>query len=307
MELEINLGVAKDPRTDEKKALDYKHSDIAGALPVVWKEKPTTEWKHYVPRYQDGSLSCVAQSAAKGMEVLKYGVESAHPLYRNRENFPAGGMWLGDLGKIAFKIGTTKEILDPSQNIGENKMNLPCDVEKPDKVQGYVFVNSKNIDEIAQAIELQGHCLLTFHANGGEWIDVPKYNGMPINFGHCITAVDYFMYNGSKAILIEDSANNFNTFDGIQQRVIKEEYLIARCSAGMYLVPKPVEVPYKFTRTLRVGSVGYDVKMLQIRLMIGADGLFGLKTKAAVIKYQLLHNLVGDGVVGPLTIKELNK
>jgi len=307
MEIEFNLGITKDPRSDEKKALDYKHSDLAGALPVFWQEKPVKDWKHYTPRYQIGSLSCVAQSCAKGELILGLGVVSAHPIYRNRANYPDGGMWLGDAGNICKKIGTTTEELDPSQNLSETPMNLPCDVVKTIHTGGYVFVNSKNIDEIAQAIELQGHCLLTFHANGGEWIDVPKYNGKPINFGHCVTAVDYFIYNGSKCILIEDSARNDNTFDGLQQRVIKEEYLIARCSAGMYLTPKPVVPTFKFTKTLRLGSVGYDVKMLQMKLQIGADGLFGLKTKAAVIKYQLTHNLVGDGIVGKLTLAELNK
>jgi len=304
---EINLGVAKDPRTDDKKALDYQMSDIAGALPIEWKEKHTDTWKKYIPRYQDGSLSCVAQSAAKAFEILGNNVTSAHPIYRNRMNYPDGGMWLENCGQICKNIGTTKEPLDPSQNLRETPMNLPCDAEKPDKTGGYVFVNHKKIDEIAQAIELQGHCLLIFRANGNEWIDVPKYLGKEINFAHCVTAVDYFMYNGSKAILIEDSARNENTFDGKQQRVIKEEYLIARCEGGMYLVPKPIVPPLVYTRNLKLGCVGQDVKLLQIRLGIGADGLFGVKTKAAVIKYQLSHGLVGDGIAGPLTIKELNK
>jgi len=52
---------------------------------------------------------------------------------------------------------------------------------------------------------------------------------------------------------------------------------------------------------------GDDVKALQIYLNNHnyncgiADGIFGLKTKQAVINFQLAHSLVGDGVVGPLT------
>lgn len=306
-ELEFNLGIAKDPRTDDKKALDYKHSDLAGASPVVWKEKPQTEWKKYTPRYQISSLSCVGQSCAKGMETIGYGVCSAHPIYRNRSNYPGGGMWLGDAGNISKNIGTTKESLDPSQNLSESKMNLPCDVAKTDKIGGYIFVNPKEIDQIAQAIESYGHCILTFHANGSEWTAVPKYNGREINFGHAVVAVDYFLYEGVKTVLIEDSARNDNTIDKVQQRRIEENYLIARCSGGMYFTPTiPVPV-YVFTKNMKIGSVGHEVKMLQLKLNIGADGLFGVKTQAAVKKFQLAGGVVSDGIVGPITRALLNK
>src|SRR3990167_3840270 len=119
-------GLVKDPRSEEKKALDYQHSDLAGAVLVNWIEKPTTVWKKYVPREQDGSLSCVGQACAKAFEILGKGIESAHPIYRNRANYPTGGMWTADAGNICRKIGTTTEILDPSQRLGELKMNLAC-------------------------------------------------------------------------------------------------------------------------------------------------------------------------------------
>lgn len=306
-ELEFNLGLVRDPRTDDKKDLDYKHSDLAGAMPVEWKEKSSINWKTYTPRNQSSSLSCVGQSCAKAFEILGNGVESAHPIYRNRSNYPQGGMWLGNAGEICKNIGTTKEALDVSQKLKEAAMNLPCDVDKPDKVGGYVFVNHKKIDEIAQAIELQGHCILTFHANTKEWNDVPKYNGEDINFGHAVVAVDYFLYQGEKAILIEDSARSSTTLDGEQKRVITEDYITARCSGGMYLVPKVPVPAYKFTKFMKIGSVGQEVKMLQIRLNIGADGLFGLKTEAAVKKFQSTNGVVADGKVGPVTRALLNK
>lgn len=301
------IGVVQDPRTDDKKALDYKHSDLVGAMPLNWKEKQVIECKKYTPRYQISSLSCVGQSFAKAFEILGFGVESAHPIYRNRINYPSGGMWLGDAGNIAKNIGTTKEVLDVSQNLGETAMNLDCDVVKTDKVSGYIFVNPKSIDEIAQAIETYGHCVLTFHANGQEWTGIPVYNGKDINFGHAVVAVDYLMFAGEKALLIEDSARNENTLDGKQQRIIKENYLIARCSGAVYLTPKPIVPVFIFTKTLKLGSVGYDVKMLQIKLKIGADGIFGLKTKNAVIKFQKERGLTPDGIVGKNTNKELNK
>jgi hypothetical protein len=59
--------------------------------------------------------------------------------------------------------------------------------------------------------------------------------------------------------------------------------------------------------TLRLGSKGGEVKCLQTILHISADGMFGLKTKAAVITFQKLHHLVPDGVVGGKTRGALEK
>ena len=53
--------------------------------------------------------------------------------------------------------------------------------------------------------------------------------------------------------------------------------------------------------TVKKGSRGDTVKQLQMLLGITADGIFGPKTKAAVIAYQTAHNLEPDGICGPKT------
>lgn len=61
--------------------------------------------------------------------------------------------------------------------------------------------------------------------------------------------------------------------------------------------------------TLRRGSAGENVKVLQTKLLLlgydlgsyGADGDFGGKTEAAVKAFQKTNGLVVDGVVGPMT------
>ena len=75
-----------------------------------------------------------------------------------------------------------------------------------------------------------------------------------------------------------------------------------------------VDDPYT-ERSLRLGSYGNDVANAQMRLkaagyLLGnADGIFGAKTKAAVIALQKDYNLKQDGIIGSQTwavIKTLN-
>jgi putative chitinase len=49
---------------------------------------------------------------------------------------------------------------------------------------------------------------------------------------------------------------------------------------------------------LKVGSKGEDVKKLQAKLGLGADGVFGSGTEAAVKKWQSSNGLTSDGIVG---------
>ena len=49
---------------------------------------------------------------------------------------------------------------------------------------------------------------------------------------------------------------------------------------------------------LKNGSTGEEVKKLQEKLGITADGQFGPGTESAVKKWQVVNGLVGDGIVG---------
>lgn len=65
--------------------------------------------------------------------------------------------------------------------------------------------------------------------------------------------------------------------------------------------------PARNTPTLRKGATGELVKTLQMMLNdeteagLTVDGIFGVKTEAAVIHFQALHDLTEDGIVGPKT------
>nr|WP_290443534.1 peptidoglycan-binding domain-containing protein [Sporolactobacillus kofuensis] len=56
---------------------------------------------------------------------------------------------------------------------------------------------------------------------------------------------------------------------------------------------------------IKRGSRGEEVKRIQRALSVTADGIFGVKTEAAVRNYQKRHQLTVDGVVGPKTWAQL--
>ncbi|MGP4075845.1 L,D-transpeptidase family protein [Halobacillus sp. K22] len=60
-----------------------------------------------------------------------------------------------------------------------------------------------------------------------------------------------------------------------------------------------------FNETLRYGSKGDSVKILQRKLAITADGSFGPQTLKSVKNFQKSKGLVVDGIVGPNTRKAL--
>ncbi len=67
------------------------------------------------------------------------------------------------------------------------------------------------------------------------------------------------------------------------------------------------------TRVIKPGMKGWDVAVLQYLLARHAllkgtpDGRFGVKTEAAVLRFQRARNLFPDGVVGPQTARQLCK
>lgn len=58
-------------------------------------------------------------------------------------------------------------------------------------------------------------------------------------------------------------------------------------------------------RTMRRGDRGGDVKALQEKLGVTADGDFGPGTEKALRDYQAAHGLAADGIAGPATLNAL--
>jgi len=70
------------------------------------------------------------------------------------------------------------------------------------------------------------------------------------------------------------------------------------------LAPEPTQATHS---TLMLGSHGPDVQVLQRRLGLKDDGIFGPLTRASVIQFQRDHGLKPDGWVGRATWGEIEK
>ena len=86
-----------------------------------------------------------------------------------------------------------------------------------------------------------------------------------------------------------------------QELILAQTLKIALPPSIIKALAEKITETLSITRTLRLGSEGDDVKLLQTNLGISADGSFGPKTKTAVVAFQISKGLTPDGVFGPVS------
>lgn len=149
-----------EDRPVEKKIEDYQQDEIvASASEVGWREKTLLEFRKFPIFDQNGSGSCVAQTAAKMMGITftnqfitdlmfkpedffklsvveqqqfivylnesiqeNYVHFSATHIYKRRRNRPGGGMFAQDALSIPQR-GVTLEVFAPSQGMRDSQMD----------------------------------------------------------------------------------------------------------------------------------------------------------------------------------------
>lgn len=322
MEEEIKNGIVEDPRNEDEKAQDYSHEDLGmGEVELDWSPLEDKLYPEFPISNQDGSLSCVAHAVAKilAMHEVKEGREYKQLcpkfIYDLRENYPSGGMWLPNALSIACKYGSCEESMLDCNMKGEAYMNDKSLITE-DMINNainykglyYFEIKNRNIDEIAKIIE-QGYGVLAgFRFDKDEWTDVPVVNQKSKReVGHGVALLRYGLYDDKKAIGMDDSWGVGHGRGG--KRIITEEFLDERCFYCGYITSLP---NYVFTKLLKVGSKGVDVRKLQEVLnkqgaTLKIDGKFGPLTRLAVQKFQKSKGLVSDGIVGILTNRALNQ
>lgn len=310
-----HLGSIADPRTEEEKGKDFRFHNLYSLAPVNWVEKDPMTWRTAMQRYQFSSSSCVAHSCDEAYEIVAQIIASARPIYSRRSNTPSLGMYPQNACDILRNFGTDTEQNVPSNGLGEADMNVPVNTPTPLKIIGYGAINI-DMEQLAQAIDLHKVLILSMQLSWKEWQavqGVPEViAGAQIAGGHELSAVDYTLYKGKKAIIcknhwvVNDQADGYSIKIGNQYYVVlTEDYIKARVDSAFFIVPPP---PAPVDRPLlKLGSTGEAVITLQAKInaVMGSallvDGQFGRKTQLGLMAFQSSHGLKGDGVCGKMT------
>ena len=299
-------GANFDTRSEEEKLKDYKFEEIvSAAAPVVWIEKAPNTWRRFPIFNQNGSGSCVAQTAAKLLGILRWLKDkvyihfSATHIYSRRINKTQSGMGGVDVFNILKAGGATLEELTPSQNMSDQTMDSVVieqykkDVGTVFKIGGFIILPIKDIESVASVIQTTGKAVMVwfYFGNNGEWADVPKVVDPNLDMNaanrHSVTGVDFTLFNGKKSLIIDDSWGHLGgPFDG--QRVITEDFFKTRNFFAAYPMsfafddqtqptPEPMPVPvikpkYTFTKVLEFGQTNPDIVALQ--KILRYEGLF---------------------------------
>lgn len=340
------LGANLDNRPDESKEKDFNFNEtVAGAAAVNWVEKPQQDWRVFPVQDQNGSFSCVAQTIKKLALInlwLKdkiFVIFSASHIYQRRSNKPAQGM----IGVEAFDIwrdGITLEQFAPSELMTDPQMdNLKIQpyedaIGKVFSIGGHIGIPIKDIDTVASIIQQTGKgVMLWFFFTQNEWsrqVPIIENIGLVADsekaIRHSVTGVDFTLYKGKKAIIIEDSAH----FGGFAQRIITEDFFNVRNFLARYpmnfkfqdqsqLTPAPTPVPnpkpkFWFVNPLvfipldSSGNISDPTLNNQQKIAVSAlqdilkyegffplntssTGYYGAITAKAVLQWQLKHSV----------------
>lgn len=277
---------------------DYKIEElVSSADPVDWRVKTQDEWRKFPIFDQNGSGSCVAQTAAKLLGInysLKNNGEYVHfsatDIYQRRSNKPASGMQGIDAFNI-MRAGVTLEDLARSQKMTDAQMDnyqiadYKRKVAEIFKIENYVTFASGDMETVASTIQKTGKgAMVWFYFSYAEWQNQPTIQvpNLPLTgvstVRHSVAAVDYTLYEGKKALIIEDSWGAGFGFKG--QRIITEDFYNARNFFAGYALDFKFTVSdtvyqHRFTTPMEFSAiVTYTEEVAHLQRFLRSLGFF---------------------------------
>jgi peptidoglycan hydrolase-like protein with peptidoglycan-binding domain len=91
----------------------------------------------------------------------------------------------------------------------------------------------------------------------------------------------------------------------VKQADVHLDGLVKRRNAekALFLKPVPVVHPYPGHPVKKGSTNTIAIKLIQVKVGVTSDGVWGNKTDAAVKAWQKAHKLVADGIIGPASWK----
>lgn len=338
MNILTETGHATGGIKDRVDLRDFDLKEIAGATPAFdWNAGFDIETKlpTLIPVKDQGqSFSCGGQAwsyLATVLEALATGsLEERSAKYVYAQTYQQGGGSTGrDNANIFGNQGVARETFTPSyQNsqppteafitrggdiTAEARTNALLDRSFP-----YAQVTG-GINETAKAIrDFYGVILGIDGQDNGTWLSAFPQPPQTTVWRHWVYAGRAKMINGQKYIGILNSWGVSTGDRGWQW--LSEDFFTSGHVWSQYthvttiLVP-PVGFHHTFNVDMQYGSQNNEVKALQTALQlegvfpssVAPAGYFGLLTKGAVVKYQILKGIEPVGRCGPLTRAALNQ
>lgn len=308
----MNYKGAFDQRTLQEKTKDFNLAEVKAYGSVIFEEREPVS---YTVRNQDGSGSCVKQTASKMGEIWvkkKTGetkVLSATPGYKARTNAPQPGMNHVDGLGYDVKNGLFLESDIPSQNMNDSQMDSATFTLKPIKEKPTAY-GKVPIDFYAVASEIDdsGACMVWFKCSYEEWNrDVPTGLSDSEAVRHSVTAVDKILHKGIEYIIIEDSWGTWKSASDLPlkagQRAITKTFFDKHCYfAGAFTsfsFDGGIKPSWTWKKSMKYGQTSEDIAKLQEVLKYEkffpsnqeCTGYFGGITARALIKWQVKHGM----------------
>lgn len=221
-----------------------------------------------------------------------------------------------------FGACTTNMVADHNDFAHSDFIKLPVDPKsiifqesKRYKVAGYALIRTADAESLKKALIQYGLVTITLPVDWkAGWLSKTGFlNKEVVNAVgyHRVILYGYSTHDGETVFNFRNSWG-YNWGKSGNGTFLYSKYAGKIYDARVYTdIPKELldnatDQKYMFTKTLRVGSTGNDVRELQKVLGIEQNGLFDEFTKEQVALYQTLHSLSADGIVGSKTREMLN-